>query len=274
MRDRSEGWQYAKLSGHKNEELIEKRLNEDRQFRKQLARRIGLKVISNLKIGGLCEESVRSILGDKTKSKTDLIVEGCLKTVNISIKKSKGGQVYLIGVDRFVKAMEHHYGKMPEKVVRSLRLLFSEAKEISSILRSNNITGNQSCQLKNYQLRKNRLVWETLKTYDNTLATVTLDWFRRNIGNITELCFSKGLANNKNDWAKFVWYENLLDDEDDEMNMIIPINEIVKKSIRLSKEEVYIGTRMGGSTIQLPYGFLQWHQYKMQFHHKLDKIFS
>ena len=30
------------------------------------------------------------------------------------------------------------------------------------------------------------------------------------------------------------------------------------------------GKTLGGTTIQLPFGFVQWHQGQIQFHHNLD----
>ena len=37
-------------------------------------------------------------------------------------------------------------------------------------------------------------------------------------------------------------------------------------------ENIKFGSRMGGSTILLPFGFVQWHQHAMQFHHRLKSI--
>lgn len=34
----------------------------------------------------------------------------------------------------------------------------------------------------------------------------------------------------------------------------------------------FYGYKNGGTTIQLPFGFVQWHQSSMQFHHSFDKI--
>ena len=32
------------------------------------------------------------------------------------------------------------------------------------------------------------------------------------------------------------------------------------------------GNNNGGTTIQLPFGFVQWHKGQMQFHHSYEKI--
>ncbi len=96
--------------------------------------------IGKASIGGLCEESVSSLLGSKTKSKTDLIVEWNDNTSSkISIKKSRGGQVYLIGTSRFISGFELHFKeKIPDDVKEALYLFFGENKDIPSILSEKN----------------------------------------------------------------------------------------------------------------------------------------
>ncbi len=79
-KDRSSGWQHAKMSGHKNEALVKKRLDEDKAFQEDFLRRIDRAdaSITDTSIGGLHETNVPSVNGRKTKSKTDLKV--CLNT--------------------------------------------------------------------------------------------------------------------------------------------------------------------------------------------------
>ena len=38
------------------------------------------------------------------------------------------------------------------------------------------------------------------------------------------------------------------------------------------KEMIEPGQTRGGTTIKLPFGFVQWHQGQIQFHHNLDLI--
>lgn len=46
------------------------------------------------------------------------------------------------------------------------------------------------------------------------------------------------------------------------------------------ENKAFYGTRTGGSTIQLPFGFVQWHSPKkiipgeIQFHHKYNEIIN
>ena len=69
-----------------------------------------------------------------------------------------------------------------------------------------------------------------------------------------------------------IWYVNELDEND--MDDMFHVNDI-KASLRPTAE---YGTRTGGSTIQLPFGFVQWHSPTkvipgcMQFHHSFEKI--
>lgn len=57
-RDRAVGWQHAKLSGHKNEELVKIRLDTDQEFPSRLLDRIGYpkSAIIKASIGGLHEK--------------------------------------------------------------------------------------------------------------------------------------------------------------------------------------------------------------------------
>lgn len=89
-RNRSTGWQYAKLSGHKNEDLIKELLDTNKEFQNQLLYRINrhnAKIIKTT-IGGLNETTVPSVNSRKTKSKTDLKIHlNTSEEINISIKK-------------------------------------------------------------------------------------------------------------------------------------------------------------------------------------------
>ena len=101
-RSRAKGWQHAKLSGHRNEDLIANLVITNPQVQDELLRCAHKKgKINRVAEGGLHEKNIPSILGDTTKSKPDLrLVMEDGTYVNISIKKSMGGQVFLINVDR------------------------------------------------------------------------------------------------------------------------------------------------------------------------------
>ena len=84
-RDRAQGWQHAKLTGHQNETSIEKLVNENiNSFNIRLNK---ANLSGNAIVGGIYEKSLVSILEDKTKSKTDLFIKWEDETQsNISIK--------------------------------------------------------------------------------------------------------------------------------------------------------------------------------------------
>ncbi len=120
-----------------------------------------------------------------------------------------------------------------------------------------------------YQQKHNRLVWQSLYNWDKEKADTLLDWFKENIANIAQFCFSRGLARDKKDWAQYVWYINLLGEED--LDGIFSV-EAISKAAENNLSGIYPSKMNGGSTTQLPFGFVQWHQQQMQFHHSLKKL--
>ena len=107
-RDRSAGWSYAKKSGHQNETNIFNLLKNDLEFKESLEF-ILKSNIKDFNIGGLNEKSVVSVFNKSlTKSKTDLKIISDNRTFNFSIKKSRGGQVYLITIPRFINGIKKH----------------------------------------------------------------------------------------------------------------------------------------------------------------------
>lgn len=105
--------------------------------------------------------------------------------------------------------------------------------------------------------------------WDKSKADSLLQWFKDNISEIAEYCFARGLAKDKKDWAQYVWYINLLGEDD--FDEIFSISDI-KSAMSSHLDEVCPSSQNGGSTTQLPFGFVQWHQQKMQFHHSLEKL--
>lgn len=269
-RDRATGWQHAKLSGHENESDVEQLFNDD-NFKVAFSKRLGIGEIASATVGGLRETDVISVFGDKTKSKTDLtIVLKDGNTVNISIKKSWGGQVYLIGVDRFIAGFEKHFDKeIPAQIKELLYIYFYGSPKTDSLLNDAKVIANETAALVLYQKKHNRLVWTSLYNWDKSKADSLLQWFKDNISEIAEYCFARGLAKDKKDWAQYVWYINLLGEDD--FDEIFSISDI-KSAMSSHLDEVCPSSQNGGSTTQLPFGFVQWHQQKMQFHHSLEKL--
>lgn len=270
QRDRATGWQHAKLSGHKNEKLVAEltQSNADIQTRLLECARLSDVSIEKVEFGGLCETDVDCVLGGKTKSKTDMwlhLSNG--NRLNVSIKKDEGGQVFLIGIDRFIDGFEEQYQTQIDKdVKRAISLYFGSATDVVDIIQ------DFSTKNKSLELRKHRLVADTLKAYDIKLYNVLLHWINNNINNLFDFCFSKGLAKNSQDWAHIVWYKNLIGEN--QFDQMIYLPDI---SHKISATAEY-GPRNGGSTIQLPFGFVQWHSPRkiipgeLQFHHSFEKI--
>ena len=270
QRNRAEGWQHAKRTGHQNEQLIAELTKNETQIQDRLLSCAHLSDVSIKKVeyGGLCETDVECILGGKTKSKTDMwlhLSNG--KRLNVSIKKDEGGQVFLIGIDRFINGFALQYGKdIPDDVCRAISLYFGSAPDTIDIVE------HYGGRNKDLELRKHRLVADTLKAYDNTLYCRLLQWFNENIFELFDFCFARGLACNPEDWAQIVWYKNMVGENQFDKMLYLPD---LRKCIPPTSE---YGTRNGGSTIQLPFGFVQWHSPRkiipgnLQFHHNYEKI--
>lgn len=273
-RDRASGWKHAKLSGHSNEEKVKNLLDTDSEYRSDFMKRIGMpdEIIKSTAIGGLNETEVSSVLGEKkkTKSKTDLkIFCNSGKVITVSIKKSPGGQVYIVSAENFIKVFEKQFGTdIPENVQRAIRLFWAAAEDAPEIIEQ---YGNP-LESKKYklQIRHKSLNATTLKTYDESLYNSMLNWFSQNAYKITKLAFSMGAAVAETEWSEYVWYINLLGEND--VDRVFHIEEICQAAQKVSDKETFYGKSNGGTTIQLPFGFVQWHQSKMQFHHSYDKL--
>ena len=276
-RNRAEGWTFAKLSGHKNESRLAKLINEDLEYRNQLRRRLGLKEeILSCKEGGIYETNTKDIFGKTTKRKTDLILT-CSNNifVNISLKKSRSGQAYLIGTNRFIEGFQKQFNlKIDKNVIEGLNLFFGNSDKIKNIINDPKYK-DISAKIKKYEIRKNRLTYETLKLYDSRLVEILIHWFRQNISNLFLFCFERGLGVEKNDWAHFIFYLNLV--EDVNIDNIFSIKELFLKYENLTpqqKEKIIFGDRNGGTTIVLPFGSVQWHLGQLQFRHEISSLLN
>lgn len=272
-RNRAEGWKYAKLSGHENEKLVKALFSETSNFQTQFLERIGKSECSivHVDVGGLKEKNVQSILGGTTKSKTDLKItlsDGTL--LKISIKKSLAGQVYLIPINHFIEGYELQYHEdIPDDVKRAISLYWGSAEDTIEII-------DNYGTFKPYEKHKHRAVADTILAYNPDLYKKLLDWFKLHTYQLFDFCFSKGLAKNEEDWANVVWYINKLgENSTDELFLI---DDLAKYFAEEAHDETFYGNVNGGSTIQLAFGFVQWHSPTkvipgcIQFHHQFKKI--
>ncbi len=273
-RDRAEGWQHAKISGHVNENNVMELIKNDLSVQRRIIEKAGYSVsavhIVNIEIGGLHELHVSSVLGDFTKNKSDaslLLSNG--EHINISIKKSLAGQVYLIAPDRFIEGFSLLYNTtIPDNVKRAIELYWGVSDDIPLLLRK---YSSGFDKIDAYQTRKHRLVKCSLDKYDKNLSVALLNWINDNIENIFEFCFARGLARDSNNSADLIWYINTLgENKVDNIFNIKHIKSIIPKN-------AFYGKIGGGTTIQLPFGFVQWHNPShkcpcMQFHHDYKKL--
>ena len=269
QRNRSSGWKYAKLSGHTNEENIRNHINDNKDFRKELEILLQAN-IQEAKSEGRKGKKVESVFQKLTPSKTDLKVISKNKVFNISIKKSKGGQVSLITVKRFIQGMNRHFSiELTSRELQAINLFFGDdPNQIKKIINSPE-TSQIDPKIKAYERRTQRLTIKSIELYDEDLPSTLLNFFVNYSKEIFLFCFSRGLAANSEDLAEYLWYINTIE-ECDNYNQLFKIDNIASK---IEFSNIYgFGSRGGGTTIQLRFGFVQWHLGQMQFHHGFEKI--
>ena len=277
-RNRSEGWRHAKLDGHDNEQQFAYSLINNQEFIATIEKHLmktspkGSPIIS---VDG--SKHVESIFGDKTTSKVDIALnwnDG--QRINISLKKSNSGQVWLISVPRFISAMEYYFGRSIDSEVRLGISLFVGGSNLSKYenyfekASEHNKKWNPSIAIQEHH--QTRLVANSIEAIFPSVWESTLDFFNSNIGLITKLCFSLGLAKSEIEAADVIIYNKAIDG-----NSIFSISEIIQRAIAHTKlVPIVAGPRNGGSTLMLPTGFLQMHHPQgdnlLQFHHQYKKI--
>jgi hypothetical protein len=277
-RNRSAGWRHAKLDGHANEKLFAESLMDDKEFVSEIEKYITKtfpKGSPEIIVDGA--KHVQSIFGDMTTSKVDLAMEWKSgELINISLKKSNSGQVWLVSVPRFVSAIEFHLSCKIDTKVHTGISLFIGGSNLSNLKSyfDKALASDQKANPKiaEQELHQSRLVAWSIETNFPSVWEATLDFFNANIGLITKLSFAQGLAKFKDDSADVIIYNKTT-----EGPSIFSIPKIIEKSKLLTKKvPVVSGPKNGGSTLQLPTGFLQMHHPQgdnlLQFHHQYKKI--
>lgn len=281
MRNRSEGWKFAKTGGHKLEDLLKAKLKTDINFSSELHKMVFGKPFcgkAEASGGGKGAKKAPSVLEHLTQPKSDLSVKwenGA--TARISIKKSLGGQVWLISHKNFLAAFDKHYGIYPEKrVVECLGYFigapgFGDRIEFKKL----NLKGPRHRSGKPLEVHQRRLCAETIIANFPMHWEETMRWLNAHIGNITELCFARGLCKYEEDQANHLWYFDLKQEKTRGINQVLAIKDILHAIERIENPCV-AGEKNAGSTIQTPFGFLQMHSpgpiNELQFHHSYFKI--
>jgi len=224
--------------------------------------------------GGKHAKKEVSVLGGTTAGKTDVSVlwkDG--SHTNISLKKCSAGQVYLVTAKNFVAAYEAQYHVIvPSKVCRALAFFIGEDPESRSILEATDISvdGEKARKLafdQNY-----RLMFCVIQNYDPNMAAQLLAFLHDKLDNVFELCFSAGAVKDRNLWSDVLWYKNLVDADGMCLDYLVSI-PVVKAAIqRKSRELVVHPGKKPGSTIQLPFGHVQYFHRQLEFYQKLKKI--
>lgn len=277
-RTRSSGWKHAKLDGHINEENFADQLKKDSELRSKIELLV-LRRVSELdvKVEADGAKYVDSIFEDKTISKTDIKIlwrDG--NYVNLSVKKSRSGQAWLIAVPRFISGIEYHLNeKLDKEVVTSLSL-FIGGSNLEKYMRYFEIAlkadRDTSPSIAAQEARQKRLVAQSLKQNFPDLWTSLIGFFSVNIQLITHLTFAQGLAKSKSECAQLIAYNRESTGVD-----FFYIPDLVHKVVRhIATYPLDCGPRNGGSTIILPTGFLQMHhpqgENQMQFHHNYERL--
>lgn len=279
-RNRPEGWKHAKVDGHLNEDRLSVQLGTDLTLANYLSlqcfsKELGIpEVVSG---GGASASHVSDVFGGRTNGKPDLEVSwGSGNTVRISVKKSRSGQVFLTSVDRFTDGFRIHFGqKVPAEVKHCISLFIGGDEEaLRKAMQGRRLLGpvhrRTGILLEEHQTR---LVAKTLETYFRDDWHATIAWFGENIASITDFAFSRGYAKASADFATHLWYVKAAGYSKD--SLLSPIEDLTSACSRHA-DKVSTGRKNGGTTIQLPFGFLQMHSPKaenlMQFHHSRAKI--
>lgn len=263
-----------KKRGHENEDLIVASLNGDREFRSHFCCRVGraAEEFVSAEGGGKNAKQEVSVLGGKTPGKTDVSVLWNDGThTNISVKMNAAGQVYLVTAKNFVAAYEAQYEVVvPSKVCRALAFFIGEDSESRSILDATNIEIDGRKARKLAYDQNCRLMFDVIKNYDPLMASELLLFLHDKLANVFELSFAAGAVRDRGLWSDVLWYKNLVDDNGLDYLVSIPI---VKTAIqRKLKHLVVEPGKHPGSTIQFPFGHLQYHKKQLEFYQKLKKI--
>lgn len=268
-----------KVSGHKNEEMIAEALNKNAVFRAHFCERIGVDESDFVAAtaGGRHASQVESVIGGKTAEKTDIRIlwKGGALT-NISLKKDAAGQVYLVTARNFVAVYESQYHvTVPAKVRRALALFVGEASDSKAILDATDISIDGT-DVRHLAYEQNfRLTFDVIRNYDQQMASMLVEWLRSKIASICELCFSAGAVKDREKWANVLWYKNLVDAKGQGLDYLVPITRILDALERNGEKNVVNrGPKNAGSTIQLPFGHLQYHLKQLEFYQQLKKIQS
>ena len=184
---------------------------------------------------------------------------------------SPTGQVFLVTVENFFEGLRIHYQVESTPNVKHCLELFIGSKPslVQEFMSRHELKGPLHKSGVLLEQHQSRLVAATLATHLPDAWQETLSWMQENIGEITDLCFARGMAAKPTDWATHLWY--YITDQSPQIDQVIAISDLVAAAEK-NRTTVSAGPNNGGSTLNMPFGFLQMHQSQMQFHHRQDSI--
>lgn len=275
-RSRSEGWKFAKSDGHNNESLFGDLLRSEFSIADFLwNKHIGQSLKANYEVLVDGSKKVESVLDKKTTSKVDVAIVSESKATNISLKKNDSGQVWLVSIESFLRLMElEGQSSWDSAARRGLRLFIGGAVsgdgDKESLIKGLEYSKRQGFSSFSHEERNRRLSAGSIKAVDRDAYESLLEALRASIGKITNLAFAKGAAKNQSDFAHLVIYNNSADGI-----KVLSTQDLVSGASALVNV-IKPGPQNSGTTIWLPWGFLQMHHPQkinlLQFHHREKDI--
>jgi hypothetical protein len=265
-RDRSQGWKYAKESGHLNEKLLSESMVVLPEIDGILKK--GEVIIENSYEGAKNQGKIDSVLGHKVTPKKDNSIITNIREIKISLKKSLSGQALLTRSDYFLDTLSLIHGiKVNDTVRETLKLFTGEDTDgVKEALKNSDVCEeNSKCSVTQ---RNRRLNGDALYKYNEKNTSELISFITNNIKQITKTVLSTGSVMDKDQHADYILYKNLVEPTKSG-NKIFKIDDIVKNC---DKGEISFGLKNGGTSIQIPFGHIQMHKNMLQIHHNCNKI--
>lgn len=221
-------------------------------------------------------EWVSDVFGALTPAKTDVTLEySCGSKHRISIKKpsASGGQAQLTKLDRFLQALEIRGVDVPSDVRWVFQAFTGETNGTPIRLFAEGVRINSPIIKKHNQMAEiyqNRLYASTIEAQFPSKWQTFQSWFERRLPDITRMCFCTGYCSKPADHAESLFWGRTKRFYD--LNILV--SQMRGQKIEPSRRGYY-----AGSTITLPWGFLQPHRpgksegpYQLQFHYSMESI--
>ncbi len=263
------------LAGRKYPILLAEKLNTDASFCSNICKQIGKNPDMFVKAiaGNAIPSRIPGLTGEEVTTKTNLVIKwNDGSYTNFRVKISSPGQIHLGLAEKFISGFEAQFKTaIPAKVKNALLLFIGRHPNQKKILDSVDVEF-VGTKIRESVERKynNRLTLASMYGYDDQMPVELLKWFRENAANLFLFCFSIGEAKNRSFAPEYLLFHDT--DEVDSAYRIYHINSLFNKINSISKnmppDWVDTGDKEKiGSTINLPFGNLQYHLWELQFRH-------